>query len=329
MRQGVHRRQGVGTRRGAGTCQGTGNRQGAVGRRGVTRRREVARRRRVARRRGVVLWLPRFRTAGLANAIVFVGLLLTAQGAATQANGQEAEPAVGEQGVLLEARTEVILPSPQNPVFVRSTFLLQTGPQALTIPLSVLVPEPARMNSLQAWLDGRAIPVVLGDDRTGEMEVGTLGASPSIWLREVRGHYWEGAVALGEGAVRSSDSLSLEISFMVEEAWVEDRKVILPLVVPRWVPDPPTPRTFLAAVSVPEGFTITGSFPTSVLERPEPGSEERYRIGLQGVPAMLVLRTAFGAGPLLTLERGLDLFVVLILLAMGLAGLRYLRRRER
>jgi hypothetical protein len=43
----------------------------------------------------------------------------------------------------------------------------------------------------------------------------------------------------------------------------------------------------------------------------------------------LVLRVVQGEGSFITLERALDLLVVLILLGVGALGLRYLRREER
>ena len=244
---------------------------------------------------------------------------------------QESQGPPEAQGFLLEARTEVTLPSPGSAVSVKTVFKLQPGHSAWEIPLSLLSPEPTQLGLIRAFIDGQELDVTLAPGAQSETEGGEQGLSssgpPRIFLEKVRDHYWEGVVALGERAEAGRDSLSLEIFFSVEEAWSEAGAATLPLVVPRWVPDSPTPRTFLAEVSVPDGYTVTGSFPTSVLARPEPGSAGLYEIGLQGVPAMLILRTTLGRGTFLTLERGLDLFVVLILLAIGIAGLRYLRRR--
>ena len=44
---------------------------------------------------------------------------------------------------------------------------------------------------------------------------------------------------------------------------------------------------------------------------------------------MLILEVVPGNGPFLTLETGLDLLVILVLLVMGAFGVRYLRGRER
>jgi hypothetical protein len=164
-----------------------------------------------------------------------------------------------------------------------------------------------------------------------------------FFLEKVREHYWEGSVGLPSGALPSvglpsvglpsgttvpRDSITLQISYLVEGGWDEDGRATIPLVVPRWVPFEPLPETFTARIAVPEGLTVSSSFPTSVTRKPRPGSEGNYELGLQGVPAMLILRTEPGSGSFLTVERILDLVVILILLVMGAAGLRYLRGKE-
>lgn len=124
------------------------------------------------------------------------------------------------------------------------------------------------------------------------------------------------------------DSITLQISYIVEGGWDEDGRATIPLVVPRWVPFEPLPETFTARIAVPEGLTVSSSFPTSVTKKPRPGSEGDYELGLQSVPAMLILRTEPGSGSFLTTERILDLVAILILLLMGASGLRYLRGKD-
>ncbi len=220
------------------------------------------------------------------------------------------------QGVLLDARMQTSLQRVGGAFQVQITYRILPEPGTKEVPLSVLTPEPARILSLQAFLDRQ------------ELEVSSEGAS-GFYIEKVREHFSEGSVRLEGNTGESTDPLSLQLIYTVEGAWEEGGRATIPLVVPRWIPAEPTPQTFLATVEVPEGLTIIGSFPTSVLSQPPPGERGAYEIGLQGVPAMLVLRVAQGTGSLLTLERGLDLFVVLILLVMGAFGVRYLRGRDR
>jgi hypothetical protein len=172
------------------------------------------------------------------------------------------------------------------------------------IPLSVLTPDPTRLTSLAASVGGGDV---------------------SLTLKELREFYWEGTARLPEGS-GSRASVTLRLIYRVEGAWDEGGRVTLPLVTVRWVPQAPTPRTFTASVGVPEGYTITGSFPTSVLNRPKGAEGGTFQVGLQGVPSMLILEVTEGPGPLLSPERILDLLVVVLLLLMGGLGIRYLRK---
>jgi hypothetical protein len=219
------------------------------------------------------------------------------------------------QGVLLDARVQMALPLPGEAAQIQITYRILPGSGAKEVPLSVLAPEPIRIDSLRAFLGGQELDF--------SREVG-----PGFHLESVRDHYSEGSVRIPETFDGGPDTLSLRFSYAVEGEWGEGGRATLPLVIPRWVPDQPTPRTFLARVEVPQGLTIIGSFPTSVLNRPPPGRGGTYEMGLQAVPAMLVLRVVQGKVSPITMERGLDIFVLLILLVMGAFGVRYLRGRE-
>jgi hypothetical protein len=81
----------------------------------------------------------------------------------------------------------------------------------------------------------------------------------------------------------------------------------------------------VARVTVPEGLTVTESFPTSVVGRPRGAEGGVYEVALQGVPSVLLLRVVQGEAPFLNLERALDILVIATLLAMGVAGVRFLK----
>jgi hypothetical protein len=193
-----------------------------------------------------------------------------------------------------------------DPVPVRIIYRFLSGSDQEEFPLTLLSPEPTTLSSLRASLNG---------------------GGQALTLRPARDHYFQGSIPLTDGETQPEDTVSLEIDYTVDGAWQEGRATI-PLVAPEWVPEQPTPRTFLSQVAVPEGLTVKASFPTSVLARPNSGTAGNYEIGLQGVPAMLLLRVVAGDGPIMTLERGLDLLVVAILGVMVLLGIRYLRGRK-
>jgi hypothetical protein len=211
---------------------------------------------------------------------------------------------------------EVSLPQGEEAIRVQIAYRILPEPGTGEVPLSALTMEPTRLLGLRASLGGE------------EADVPGREGIP-LRLGQTRDHFHEGSVRLPEITGPEGARLSLHVGYTVEGAWTKSGTATIPLIVPRWIPADPTPETFLARIDVPEGLTIVESFPTSVLKRPPPGKGGVYEIGLQGVPAMLVLRVVPGAGSFLTLERTLDLLVVLILLGMGALGVRYLRGKER
>lgn len=200
------------------------------------------------------------------------------------------------QGVLLDARMEVSLPETAGPVAVRLGLSVRPESGAQELPFTLLTPGVARVEGLE--MGGSLLP-----------------------KRKLRDHYWDGAIPLGGNS-------TLELHYTVEGAWEEDGRITLPVPAPGWIPLDPHPGTFVATVTVPSGLAVTGSFPTSVTRRPSGLEGGEYEMSLQGVPSMLVLRVVRDEIPFLTLERFLDVLVVLLLLFMGFLGLRHLRRTE-
>ena len=146
------------------------------------------------------------------------------------------------QGVLLDARVLVTLPSPGEPVHVRATFKLQPGAGAEEIPLSALSPEPANIGALRALLnEDPAEP-----SWEGASSPSAGGASP-FSLEEVRDHFSEGSFRLAAPASGFGGPLFLHLSYTVERAWTGENRVTLPLVVSRWVPAGASPPTSTCA----------------------------------------------------------------------------------
>ena len=225
------------------------------------------------------------------------GLLVLLAGLAPAFPGSPLEA----QGVLLEGRVEVDLPGAPGllPVFLE--YDLRPEPGTREVELTLLAPGATRLEAPDlGW---------------GESDL-------ALRLSEIRPRYWTGTLSLPGGR---ADSLTLRISYRVAESWEEGGRIVLPLLVPAWAPQEPHPRTFVAGIHVPPGLTVTESFPTSVVMRPDGAEGGRYEVALQGVPAMLVLRVVQGEAPFLTLERVLDILVVGALLIMGALGIRYLR----
>ena len=208
--------------------------------------------------------------------------------------------AVAAQGSLLEGRMEVRLPSPGSLVPVAMEYRLLPDTGVREVGLTLLSPGGTRVIAPKAsWAEG---PLPLK-------------------LLELRPYYWSGTVTLPPGG----GPLSLRITYDVAGGWEESGRVTVPILAAAWVPEDPHPRTFVARVDVPAGVTLTESFPTSVEVRPRGSEGGPYEMALQGVPAMLVLRTVQGDPPFLTLEGILDALVVAALLIMAAVGIRFLR----
>jgi hypothetical protein len=216
-------------------------------------------------------------------------------------------------GTLLEARVLIRIQAPGEAPFVEARYLLAPGPEARSVPISVLTPEPSRLESLLGSVDGAPL------ERGGS-------ASASFELKPVRDFYFEGTAQLPPVAWSVSDTVALTFTYSVAGAWSDAEKATIPLLVPRWVSPDPRPSTFRASIRIPRGRTVTGSFPTSLSRSADFVEGAFYAIDLQSPPAMVVLRLAPAGDRSLTLEQGLDVAVLLVLLAMGAVGVRYLRR---
>ena len=200
------------------------------------------------------------------------------------------------QGLLRDALMEVDLPREPGPVPVRVTYRLLQDTLADGVPLTLLSPSPTRVR-------GKAL----------EREF-FFGGFPDFL--QVRPHF-------STAEVPFVSTLTLEYS--VEGAWSGNNRVTLPIPAPGWVPERPLPRTFVARVTAPAGWTVLESFPTSVTQRPPDAGGGVYEVALQGVPSMLILRLSRGPAPVLTLERLLDILVVAGLFLMAVLGLRHLK----
>lgn len=200
----------------------------------------------------------------------------------------------------MQARLGVRLPPSPGSVPVVLEYRLLPEPGGRHVELALLSPEGLRLVDLRA---------------TGP------GGDEPLQLPELRPRYRKGSVRLAPG----EEAQDLLLRYSVEGGWSDDGRILLPIPAVTWAPEEPTPRTFVATVEVPQGITITESFPTSVTRRPRGSEGGPYEMTLQAVPSVLILRVSAGEPPFLGLEGILDTLVVLALLAMGMAGIRYLK----
>lgn len=233
--------------------------------------------------------------------------------------------AVLGQSTMVGGRMEAVLALGPEAIPVSMDYRILPGPGVRAMGFSILLTGPARVDSLRAFREGAELPVA---------------------LRELRPGYWTGEVSLdlpvsgsgqmpppgatnreGEEALPTTppEPLEVRLTYVVKDAWEGEGRVVLPTVALEWVPSDPHPRTFIGELLIPRGLSVVESFPTSVTSRPESSEGGAYEVALQGVPALLMLRTVTGEPPFLTLERSLDAFVILLLIIMGVVGVRFLR----
>lgn len=134
-------------------------------------------------------------------------------------------------------------------------------------------------------------------------------------------------VALGIPASgsRPNEPLEITVRYRVSNAVrFEDGEIIstLPVLVPRWRPQAATPRTFEAIVTLPPGYTVVRSFPTG--GRVE--DDGTVRLDLPATPSMVRIVDREGVRTFLTVERALDVLVIVGLLVLGRFGWRIGRR---
>lgn len=212
------------------------------------------------------------------------------------------------EGLLTEARVTAKLTAVESPIVIVAEFEVEPGEGTREIPFVVIRFGDTQLSDVRGTLDGEPVTIRL------QSGVSTLS---------------RGALSLAGGRRTPAPRL-VRFEYQVDGAWSGsgDRyRVTLPLIVVPWAPEEARPETFAAEIIVPERLSIYGTFPTGVLQPATTNGQSHYRLGLQVVPSMLSLRASVGGPPLVTVTRVMDGFVVILLLAFGISGWRYLRRR--
>lgn len=208
-----------------------------------------------------------------------------------------------------------------GPISVALELEIRPDSGAVDLPLTLLTPGDTRLSDLRASWNG------------GDLSLRILRLRPHYWTGTVRLPGSQQASTTGDPGAQGPGSgsgprppVTVRITYRLEGGWEDEGRITVPVPAPAWVPEDPHPETFRARVRVPKGLTVTESFPTSVVARPDGPGGGRYEVALQGMPSMLILRVVRGEAPALSLELLLDGLVVLTLVLMGLAGLQYLRK---
>lgn len=139
----------------------------------------------------------------------------------------------------------------------------------------------------------------------------------------------DGSVELPAG-VAESDRFQLRLIYEVlpETELVAARStIVLPLLVAEWPPAVTLSETFHASVHLPPGVVAFAAFPTEFtrIESVDRTSSDAYRFVLPVVPALIRLRAGTGEPSLLTVERGIDVAAVGLLLGLAIFGWRRMR----
>lgn len=161
-----------------------------------------------------------------------------------------------------------------------------------------------------------------------EIDVLVDGTHSDLILAGGSGRALEGTVpspAVSDGG----ETLDLELRYRVAQAVLRNGErldIRLPLVLLRATPASSADDFFRAELSLPEGTTVTESFPVVPREVVPTASGDRYSIALQVVPAMLRWRATEGRAPLLSFDAAVDVALLLIIAVMAGFGAQALRR---
>jgi hypothetical protein len=169
------------------------------------------------------------------------------------------------------------------------------------IPITLLTPEPAVVGGLTTAGHSRVMQGVLSPSETAR-RTGWLDLTPSPQAEDV----------------------TVTITYPVGNATTVEgdrSRTVVPVLAVDWPVEEALPGTFRARIQLPQDMVAYESFPTATGglagAGTDPGPSE---VELSVVPAYLRVRARRGSAPLFSVNRAADLFVVLLLLALGAWG---------
>lgn len=216
--------------------------------------------------------------------------------------GQEAGAAgAGGQVIRVEVSADA---RETGAALVSMNYRLELDPGTSAVPFTLLLFAPAHVEEISAQVEGDVLPVRL-----------TGAGAPRL----------EGEIEL-PAALASSGQVSLDVAYRVTDAVREEGagvRVGLPVVAVDWAPAEATPGMFHAEVTLPEGMVAREIFPVTPSGGTTPGVA---RASLQVVPAVVQVRARPEGSLGLSLPGVLELLVLIVVIACGMAGLRFVRR---
>ena len=183
-------------------------------------------------------------------------------------------------------------------------YRLEVGPDTRVVPFTLLLFAPAHVEEISAQVDGEVLPLSMTD----------FGA-PRL----------EGEIEV-PAALASSGQVSLDVGYRVEDAVQEDGagvRVVLPMLAVDWAPAEARPGVFQAEVALPGGMEAREIFPVTPTGGSTPGMA---RASLQVLPAVVQVRARPEGSLGLSLPGVLELLVLIVVIACGMVGLRFVRR---
>ena len=176
---------------------------------------------------------------------------------------------------------------------VSMNYRLELDPGTSAVPFTLLLFAPANVEEISAQVEGEVLPVRL-----------TGAGAPRL----------EGEIALPAG-VTSTGEVSLDVGYRVTDAVREDGagvRVGLPMLAVDWAPAAAT-----------QGMVAREIFPVTPSGGTTPGVA---RASLQVLPAVVQVRARPEGSLGLSLPGVLELLVLIVVIACGMAGLRFVRR---
>lgn len=220
------------------------------------------------------------------------------------AGAASAGPAAGQEGGQV-IRVQVSADARETgAALVSMNYRLELDPGTSAVPFTLLLFAPANVEEISAQVEGDVLPVRL-----------TGAGAPRL----------EGEIELPAG-VTSAGEVSLDVGYRVGDAVLEDGagvRVGLPMLAVDWTPAEATPGMFQAEVMLPEGMVAREIFPVTPGGGTTPGVA---RASLQVLPAAVQVRARPEGSLGLSLPGVLELLVLVVVIACGMAGLRFVRR---
>ena len=183
-------------------------------------------------------------------------------------------------------------------------YRLEVEPDTRVIPFTLLLFAPAHVEEISAQVDGEVLPLRMADAEAPRLE---------------------GEIEL-PAALATSGRLSLDLGYRVEDAVLEEGvgvRIVLPMLAVDWAPAEARPGVFQAEVALPEGMEAREIFPVTPTGGSTPGVA---RASLQVLPAVVQVRARPEGSLGLSLPGVLELLVLIVVIACGMMGLRFVRR---